>query len=293
MDLHVAGIDSVDRLGEFDLNSVTPEYFATLGTRIIRGRPIQSQDLAGAPRAMVVSEAMGRVLWPGKDPIGQCVRVSADTVPCTYVVGIAENIKSSSLSDEPSYFYYLSAAQFNPNRTGLFIRTHGGAAAQADAIRRRLQHLMPSPSYVTVTLFGEVIGQEMRSWQVGATMFVVFGLLALTLAAVGLYSVIAYTVVQRTHEMGVRIALGAQVRDVVSLVVGQGLRHGVAGIIIGCAISIGAARWVKPLLFDESARDPAIYAIVIATLLAVAVAASLIPARRAACVDPNVALRSE
>ncbi len=293
MDLHVAGIDSVDRLGEFDLNSVTPEYFATLGTRIIRGRPIQSQDLAGGPRAMVVSEAMGRVLWPGKDPIGQCVRVSADTVPCTYVVGIAENIKSSSLSDEPSYFYYLSAAQFNPNRTGLFIRTHGEAAAQADAIRRQLQRLMPSPSYVTVTAFGEVIGQEMRSWQVGATMFVVFGLLALTLAAVGLYSVIAYTVVQRTHEMGVRIALGAQVRDVVSLVVRQGLRHGVAGIFIGCAISIGAARWVKPLLFDESPRDPAIYAIVIAMLLAVAVAASLIPARRAARVDPNVALRSE
>jgi predicted permease len=292
-DLHVAGIDSVDRLGEFDLNSVTPEYFATLGTRIIRGRPIQSQDLAAAPRAMVVSEAMGRVLWPGKDPIGQCVRVSADTVPCTYVVGIAENIKSSSLSDEPSYFYYLSAAQFNSNRTGLFIRTHGEAAAQADAIRRQLQHLMPSPSYVTVTPFAEVIGREMRSWQVGATMFVVFGLLALTLAAVGLYSVIAYTVVQRTHEMGVRIALGAQVRDVVSLVVGQGLRHGVAGIIIGCAISIGAARWVKPLLFDESPRDPAIYALVIAMLLAVAVAASLIPARRAARVDPNVALRSE
>jgi ABC-type antimicrobial peptide transport system permease subunit len=146
---------------------------------------------------------------------------------------------------------------------------------------------------VTVTPFAEVIGREVRSWQVGATMFVVFGLLALTLAAVGLYSVIAYTVVQRTHEMGVRIALGAQVRDVVSLVVGQGLRHGVAGIIIGCAISIGAARWVKPLLFDESPRDPAIYALVIAMLLAVAVAASLIPARRAARVDPNVALRSE
>lgn len=293
LDLRVAGIDSVNKLGEFDLNAVSPEYFATVGTRIIRGRGIEAQDVAGAPGAVVVSEAMGRVLWPGKDPIGQCVRLNADTVPCTYVVGIAENIKSGSLSDEPSYFYYLSSAQFNPNRTGLFIRMHGEAARQTDAIRRHLQRLMPSPAYVTVTPFTEVIGQEMQSWRVGATMFVVFGLLALTLAAVGLYSVIAYNVLQRTHEMGVRIALGAQVQDVVGLVVGQGIRQGIAGTIIGCAIALGAARWVKPLLFDESPRDPVVYAIVTVTLLAVAIAASMIPARRAARVDPNVALRSE
>jgi ABC-type antimicrobial peptide transport system permease subunit len=243
---------------------------------------------------MVVSDAMGRVLWPGKDPIGQCVRLNADTMPCTYVVGIAENIKNGGLSDDAvDYYYYVPSAQFNPTRTGLFIRTRGEAARQADAVRRQLQRLMPAPAYVTVTPFEQIIGDQMRSWQLGATMFVVFGVLALTLAAVGLYSVIAYGVVQRTHEMGVRIALGAQIRDVVTLVVGQGLRHGIAGIVIGCAISIGAARWVKPLLFDESPRDPMIYAIVTAVLLAVAIAASLIPARRAARVDPNVALRSE
>ena len=124
-------------------------------------------------------------------------------------------------------------------------------------------------------------------------MFVVFGFLALTLAAVGLYSVIAYNVVQRTHEMGVRIALGAQLKDVVRIVVGQGLRHGVAGILIGGAIAVGAARWVKPLLFDESPRDPVVYAIVTVVLLGVALTASWIPARRAARVDPNIALRSD
>ena len=293
MDLRVAGIDSVTKLGEFDLNAVSPDYFATLGTRIIRGRGIQSGDVANAPGAMVVSEAMARVLWPGKDAIGQCIRINADTVPCTYVVGVAENIKSGTLSDEPSYFYYLSAAQFNPNRTGLFVRTRGEASRQADAIRRQLQRLMPAPSYITVTPFTEVIGQQTRSWKLGATMFVVFGLLALTLAAVGLYSVIAYNVVQRTHEMGVRIALGAQLKDVVKIVVGQGLRHGVAGILIGGVIAVGAARWVKPLLFDESPRDPVVYAIVTIVLLGVAITASWIPARRAARVDPNVALRSD
>jgi ABC-type antimicrobial peptide transport system permease subunit len=283
----------VNKLGEFDLNAVSPDYFATLGTRIIRGRGIEARDVANAPGAMVVSEAMARVLWPGKDAIGQCIRINADTVPCNYVVGIAENIKSGTLSDEPSYFYYLSAAQFNPNRTGLFVRTHGDASGQADAIRRQLQRLMPSPAYITVTPFTDVIGQQTRSWKLGATMFVVFGLLALTLAAVGLYSVIAYNVVQRTHEMGVRIALGAQLKDVVRLIVGQGIRHGVAGILIGGVIAFGAARWVKPLLFDVSPRDPVVYAIVTTVLLVVAITASLIPARRAARVDPNVALRSE
>jgi putative ABC transport system permease protein len=293
IDLHVAGIDSVSRIGEFDLNAVTPDYFATLGTRIIRGRGIGTQDVANAPGAMVVSDAMARALWPGKDAIGQCVKVNADTMPCTYVVGIAENIKSSSLSDDTGFYYYLSAPQFSPQRTSLFVRTRGDAAPQAEAIRRKLQPLMPGASYVTVTPFTEMVGGQMSSWKLGAAMFVVFGILALTLAAVGLYSVIAYNVVQRTHEMGVRLALGAQLRDVVTLVVGQGVRHSVAGIVIGCAIALAAGRWIKPLLFDESADDPAVYVVVTLILLTVAVAASLIPARRAARVDPNVALRSE
>ena len=292
-DLKIAGIDSVNRLGQFYLNAVTPDYFATLGTRIIRGRGIQAQDAERAPGAMVVSEAMARILWPGKDAVGQCVRVNADTMPCTYVVGVAENIKNSSLSEDAGYYYYLSAPQFNPQQSNLFIRTRGDASRQAESIRRELQKLMPSPAYVTATPFPDVVGGEMRSWKLGATMFVVFGLLALTLAAVGLYSVIAYNVVQRTHEMGVRIALGAQLKDVVKLVVGQGMQHGVMGIVIGGAIAFGAARWMKPLLFDESPRDPLVYGVVTIVLLAVAVTASWIPARRAARVDPNVALRSE
>ena len=294
MDLHVAGIDSVSRLGEFDLNAVSPDYFATMGTRILRGRGIEERDVANAPRAMVVSEDMAKRLWPGKDAIGQCVKVGADTVPCSYVVGIAENIRNNSLSDEQGYYYYyLSSAQFHPQQTGLFVRMHGNAAAQVETIRRRLQTVMPGASYVTVTPFADIIGQQTRSWRLGATMFVAFGLLALVLAAIGLYSVIAYNVVQRTHEMGVRIALGAELRDVIALVLRQGVGLGAIGIVIGGAIAYTAARWVKPLLFDESPRDPLIYGIVAVVLLAVAVVASAIPARRAARVDPTEALRSE
>jgi ABC-type antimicrobial peptide transport system permease subunit len=152
---------------------------------------------------------------------------------------------------------------------------------------------MPGASYVTVTPFSEIIGSQTRSWQLGATMFVAFGGLALVLAAIGLYSVIAYNVAQRTHELGVRVALGAQSRDVLRLVVVEGLRLSVFGVGIGAGVALLAGKWVKPLLFDVSPNDPTVFAIVSLTLIAVAVAASWFPALRASRVDPNVALRSD
>ena len=291
--LYVTGIDTVSRLGQFDLNAVSPEYFATVGTRIVRGRGIADQDMEHAPRAMVVSQGMGKALWPGKDPIGQCIRVNADTMPCTYVVGIAENIKEQSLSADSGYYYYLSAAQFSPQSGGLFVRTRGEAAKVREAVRRRLQREMPGASYIVATPFSDIIGSRTRSWELGATMFVAFGALALALAAIGLYSVIAYNVAQRTHELGVRVALGAQARDVVRLVVTDGLRLAAAGVAIGAVIAFAASKWVKPLLFDVSPRDPLVFGLVVAMLVAVAVAASWVPARRASRVDPNVALRAD
>jgi ABC-type antimicrobial peptide transport system permease subunit len=152
---------------------------------------------------------------------------------------------------------------------------------------------MPGAAYVTVTPFTEIVSPEMRSWQLGATMFVAFGVLALVLAAVGLYSVIAYNVTQRTHEMGVRIALGARAGNVLRLVIGEAVRMGATGIAIGLVLALWATRWVKPLLYDVSPTEPALYVAVAAVLLSVTVLASWVPARRATRVDPNVALRSE
>ena len=189
--LFVEGIDTVSRLGQFDLNAVSSDYFATLGTRVLRGRGVTDQDTPNAPGAIVVSEAMGRVLWPGKDPIGQCIRVQADTMPCSYVVGIAENIKEQSLSADSGFYYYVPAAQFNPRAGGLFVRTRGKAERYKETIRARLQREMPGAAYVTLTPLGDIIGSQKRSWRLGATMFAVFGLMALVLAGVGLYSVIA------------------------------------------------------------------------------------------------------
>src|SRR5687768_10747130 len=152
---------------------------------------------------------------------------------------------------------------------------------------------MPGQAYVTVRPLEEVVDGQRRSWKVGATMFVAFGVLALLVAAVGLYGVIGYNVAQRMHELGVRVALGAQSRDIMRLVVGQGMRFALAGVAVGAGLSFLASRWLQPLLFQQSAKDPAIYGMVAAVLLLVALGASATPAFRAARADPNTALRSE
>jgi putative ABC transport system permease protein len=160
-------------------------------------------------------------------------------------------------------------------------------------VRSGLQSLMPGASYVAVTSLSEILAPELRAFQLGATMFTIFGVLALVLAAVGLYSVIAYNVAQRTHEMGVRRALGAQTGDVVRLILTDGLALGTLGVVIGVAVAFWGVRFIGPLLFGVPARDPMIFGLVAASLLAVAAAASWIPALRASRVDPNVALRAE
>jgi len=291
--LFVQGIDSVSRLGEFKMQAVSPGYFATTGTPILRGRAITDEDRAGAPRAVVVSQSMAAKLWPGKDPIGQCMRMNADTMPCNYVVGVAHDIKDGSLDDSPALHYYLSDQQYYPNTGGIFVRVRDDATRQAEAVRRAMQQGMPGDAYVTVHPFSEILDGPMRSWKLGAAMFAVFGAVALLLAAMGLYSVVAYSVTQRTHEMGVRIALGADARDLLGLVLREGLSVALLGIGIGALLALGGAHWLAPLLFNESARDPAVFVAVALVLALVAAAASLVPALRASRVDPAEALRAD
>jgi len=293
-DLQVAGIDSVDRLGDFYYNAVSPEYFTTMRTPLRRGRLLAASDTRNAPLAMVVSESMSKKLWPGKDAIGQCVRVGSDSVPCTEVVGIVKDIKRESLTDDAGLQYYLPIDQLERGiGGGIFVRARGDAKTYQESIRREMQKVMPGAAYVTLTPFENLVGGQMRSWTLGATMFTVFGVLALLVAAVGLYSVIAYNVAQRTHELGVRVALGARSPDVVRLVVGEGIRVSVVGVAIGTIVALAAARYVGPLLFSVSPKDPLVFATVGGVLLIVAVVASLVPAWRASRVDPSVALRGD
>jgi predicted permease len=290
--LFVEGIDSVAKLGEFTIQAATPEFFATMGTRVIRGRAFTAADGEHAAHVMVVGESMAKKIWPTQDAIGKCVRLNADTMPCVTVIGVAEDVRRGKIS-ETEMHYYMPIAQFHPDEGGVFVRTRGAAADKADAIRRALQPLMPGVSYVTVTPMSTIIAPQIRSWKIGATMFAIFGALALVLAAIGLYSVIAYNVTQRTHEMGVRVALGAQARDVIRLIVREGLRVVIPGVALGALIALLAGKWVAPLLFNVSPKDPPVLVGVVVTLIAVAIAASWIPATRAARVDPNEALRAD
>jgi predicted permease len=292
-DLFVAGIDSVRRLGEFTLQTGTPEYFQTVGTRILRGRGITAEDRKESPRVMVVSQATAATLWPGREALGQCIRVDADTMPCTTVVGIAENIRQSSLTDDPSLQYYMPVDQFHPENAVIFARVKGHADDFKESLRRQLQPLMPGDGYLTVSSMNDIVRPQVRSWELGTTMFLLFGGLALVLAAIGLYSVIAYDVAQRTRELGIRIALGARINDVMRLVVSDGMRFALVGVAAGGLIALWAGRGIGPLLYEVSPRDPLVFGIVAGVLLAVAAVASVLPALRAARVDPSTTLRTE
>jgi putative ABC transport system permease protein len=291
-DLFVTGIDSVARLGSFRQQYVSGDYFRTTGTPIVRGVPISETQSKDSSRVMVVSQSMARALWPHADPIGQCVRIGADSLPCTSVVGVARDIKTSSLRDDPGLTYYLPI-DFAGADGGVFIRTRGDAAMRAEPIRRALQRIAPGAIFIKATPFAAILEKETRSWQLGAAMFTVFGGLALLVAAVGLYSVIAYGVTQRRHEMGVRMALGAGRASILRLVVSQALRTVGVAIGIGLVVALLAARWIAPLLFELSPRDPVTLVGCSVLMVVIAAIAAAGPAFRAARADPTGALRAE
>ena len=286
------GMDTTGRMLDFTYNRVSPGYFQTMGTRITRGRGFTDADGPQGVKVAVISEALGKHLWPNADPIGQCARMGSDSA-CTHIVGLAENIVQRGFRDDDGYYLYLPTAQASSMEGGLFVRVRGDVAMMLEPVRRALQEVMPGGSYVRLTALARIVDPYKRSWRLGAAMFVAFGGLALVLAVVGLYSVVAYNVAQRTHEIGVRVALGARPGGLVRLVVSQGVRMAAVGVAIGLLLTLWGARWVKPLLFEVSDKDPLVLVAVPLVLFSVTAMASLIPAFRAARVDPIRALRNE
>lgn len=292
--LFVPGIDSVRKLGRFLLQAGSPSYFNTVGTRVLRGRTFTDADRAGTLPVVVVSENMAHVLWPGQDAIGRQMRIDSATAPPLTVIGVVETTRARLLTGDPEYWYYIPIGQYGTPDPILFVRAQSREPSELiEPLRRRLNELMPGSAYITVRPLRTLVEPTTRAWQFGATMFGIFGVLALLIAMVGLYSVISYTVAQRTHEFGVRMALGGQTNDVMRLVLREGLGVAVAGIAIGVLVAVWLGRWVEPLLYAQPARDPTIFAAVSVVLAVVALAASAVPAIRASRVDPVRALRNE
>jgi predicted permease len=293
-DLFVSGSSKTRQVPMAILQVASPGYFATARTRIIRGRGFDTADDASSAPVAVVSNQFAHEAWGEADPIGQCLRVDTDRAPCRRVVGVAEDVRMiGDLAAAPDPMYYFPAAQFDKSDGNLYVRVRGGVSKHAEAIRRDLQLVMPGASYLNATPIYETIAPATRSWRLGATTFTVFGVLALVLAAVGLYGVVAYGVAQRTHEMGVRIALGARRRDILSLVVGDGVRLVLLGVVLGTAAALLGSRWIAPLLFNESATDTLVLTSVASAMLVVGMVASAVPALRATRVDPSIALRGD
>ena len=287
----------VSRSGGPYYNGVNLDYFRTLDLRLLRGRAFEQADFASG-FSVVVNEALVRLWWPDRDPLGECMQIGGDDdepVACSTIVGVVEDARRGSLLEDPNPQYYVPNTHPVISNFGeaMFVRISGDEARIVPVLRRTLLELSPRLRFVTIQPIAELSAKELSGWKLGATMFTLFGLLALVVAALGLHSVLAFDVAQRTREIGLRNALGAGTGRLLSIVVGRAVRITAAGAAIGVAIALVVAPRVEQLLYQTRARDPLTLAAVTAVLLVTALAAAAIPGWRAARVDPNVALRTD
>lgn len=276
------------------LQSITPGYFRTMGIPLRRGRDLSLRDSAASPLVVVINEAMARKFWPaypnGADPVGQSILAGASP-DSVQIVGVVSDVRQAGLASEAEPGIYRPRAQSPPMSAMFAVRTEGDPMRLANVIRREITAVDGDLSITAVRTMEDVVdaseGQR-KGIMILLTLFAAAGVL---LAVVGIYGVVAYSVVQRTTELGIRRALGAQETDLLKMVLGQGLSLTGVGIIAGLAGAFALTRVLQGLLFEVSATDPRTFAGIAMVLLAAAVAASWIPARRAMRIEPTAALR--
>jgi putative ABC transport system permease protein len=272
----------------FNYETVGPLYFHTMRIPLVQGRDIDDRDDERTRRVVVINETMARRYWPRGDAVGRRVKVADDWLE---VVGIAKDVKNRSLSEAPAPFLYVPLLQDYRSNMILVARTAVEPDTTIHAVQAEVTALDAGMPVFDITTLEEHIGIALFLQRMAATLLSLFGLIALALSAVGLYGVMAYTVSQRIRELGIRIAIGAQRRDVLRLILGQALALSAIGIIGGLIIAAMVTRIAARLLYGVSATDPATFALVALVLLLVATVAGYFPARRATTVDPIVALR--
>ncbi len=301
VEMTIPGFDSIPHppSGGPYLDGVGTSFFETMGIRITQGRGFQAGDVAGSALVAVVGETMARSIWPNESALGKCLKFGDASAPCREIVGVANDTRRSleMLKGEVRSQYYYPVPQLPPPPDAipphvLMLRSRQPLLL-AGAVRTQLLQLEPQLRFVDTETFEQVYSPTFQSWKTGAGLFTAFGALALLLAAVGLYSLLAHGVAQRTREIGVRIALGARAGRVIRLVLQEGVVLVAAGVIIGLGVAVFAAKLTAPLLFKTQPTEPTVYIGAAVVLLAIAVIAGALPAWRATRVSPMTALRSE
>jgi putative ABC transport system permease protein len=274
---------------------VSNDYFEAMRIPLKRGRLFDSRDTIDSQMVLVVNERAAEALWPDRDPIGQQLlwgALTSENPYCT-VVGVVGNVKHQAAEGDNGIELYYPYTQYPVTNVYYVIRTQGNPLSLAEAVRQVINDTDKNAAIVFMKMMDEIINDSLWQRRLWGVMFAIFALLALILAAIGIYGVLSYSISQRTREIGIRMALGARMSDVSRMVIGQGLRLVIIGVFIGLLGSLALTRVVASLLFGVSATDPLTFAGVALLLALVALVACFIPARRAAKTDPVIALRAE
>jgi putative ABC transport system permease protein len=291
-----AAVDATTRPRRARSDVVVPGYFDTLAIPVLRGRQFLPTDLPGSPRVVMVNETFAARYWPKQDPLGKTVWLGCDVKQKrtqAQVVGVARDAKYESLDEPPRPFVYRPLSQDWEGFLAVIVETTGSPGKFTTPLRGILHGLDPTLRVYEIETLEQYAAESLWKVRWQATLLAVFGGLAMLLAAVGLYGVVAYSVAQRTREIGVRIAMGAQHGDVLWMVLGRGLGLTAIGIGFGVVLSAGLMRLLAVLLYGVSPLDPVAFSVASMTWVLVAVLASYIPARRAMRVEPLTALRWE
>jgi putative ABC transport system permease protein len=271
---------------------VSPKYFATLGIPIRAGRDFDERDSSRVPHVVIVNETFARHHFPGEDPLGRTLITGMAQLP-SQIVGVVADVRSSGLNTPPEADYFLPSLQRPEGFTNIVVRTNVGATAMASLVRDALRAIDPDLPLIEPQMLSTRIALTIADRRLALVLLAAFAALALVLASLGVYSVMAHLVAYRTSEIGIRMALGASPGAVMRMVLGHGRRLTLLGIGLGIVGAFFVSRLMQQALFEVNPADPFIYGAVAAMLLLVAEFASWLPARRATRIDPVIALRGE